>query len=108
MTAISLAFSAQTYRSVTTPTCRHVGTLLRWQDSLRKAARGERAHLGEALQRSVARVRDLAAPLGARPVAAEVVGLVPAAALAGYPAEVPIRGFDPDLQTIEARLPAAS
>jgi glutamate formiminotransferase len=56
----------------------------------------------------VARVRDLAAPLGARPVAAEVVGLVPAAALAGYPAEVPIRGFDPDLQTIEARLPAAS
>lgn len=56
----------------------------------------------------VARVRDLAAPLGAKPVASEVVGLVPAAALAGYPSKVPIRGFDPDLQTIEARLPAAS
>lgn len=56
----------------------------------------------------VGRVRDLAAPLGARPVAAEVVGLVPAAALAGYPADVPIRDFDPAAQTIEARLPAAS
>ena len=56
----------------------------------------------------VGRVRDLAAPLGARPVAAEIVGLVPAAALAGYPADVPIRDFDPAAQTIEARLPAAS
>jgi glutamate formiminotransferase / 5-formyltetrahydrofolate cyclo-ligase len=56
----------------------------------------------------VERVRGLAAPLGARPVAAELVGLVPAAALVGYPADVPIRGFDPAAQTIEARLPAAS
>ncbi len=52
----------------------------------------------------VARVRDLAAPLGATPVEAEIVGLVPAAALAEYPPGVPIRGFDPDAQTIEARL----
>jgi glutamate formiminotransferase/glutamate formiminotransferase/formiminotetrahydrofolate cyclodeaminase len=56
----------------------------------------------------VERVRDLAAPLGARPIAAEIVGLVPAAALAGYPADVPIHGFDPAAQTIEARLSAAS
>lgn len=56
----------------------------------------------------VARTRDLAAPLGAAPVEAEVVGLVPEAALAGYPSDVPIRGFDPGAQTIEARLPAAS
>ena len=56
----------------------------------------------------VERVRALAAPLGARPVEAEVVGLVPAAALAGYPQDVPIRDFDPAAQTIEARLrPAA-
>jgi glutamate formiminotransferase len=55
----------------------------------------------------VERVRELAAPLGARPVEAEVVGLVPRAALAGYPDEVPIRDFDPGRQTIEARLPAA-
>lgn len=53
----------------------------------------------------VARVRSLAAPLGAAPLEAEVVGLVPRAALAGYPADVPIRGFDPAAQTIEARLP---
>ncbi|HEX6754147.1 MAG TPA: hypothetical protein VF093_11240 [Solirubrobacterales bacterium] len=56
----------------------------------------------------VERVRALAAPLGARPVEAEVVGLVPAAALAGYPSDVPIRDFDPAMQTIEARLPPAA
>lgn len=56
----------------------------------------------------VERVRALAAPLGTRPLEAELVGLIPEAALAGYPADVPIRGFDPDHQTIERRLPAAS
>jgi glutamate formiminotransferase / 5-formyltetrahydrofolate cyclo-ligase len=60
------------------------------------------------LREVVERVRALAAPLGARPVEAEIVGLVPAAALAGYPADVPIRDFDPAVQTIEARLPGAS
>jgi len=54
----------------------------------------------------VERVRGLAAPLGVRPVEAELVGLVPAAALAGYPAETPIRDFDPGRQTIEGRLAA--
>jgi glutamate formiminotransferase / 5-formyltetrahydrofolate cyclo-ligase len=52
----------------------------------------------------VERVRELAAPLGARPVEAELVGLIPAAALVGYPEDVPIRDFDPRLRTIEARL----
>ncbi|HEU4944688.1 MAG TPA: hypothetical protein VFT10_05950 [Solirubrobacterales bacterium] len=56
----------------------------------------------------VARVRALAQPLGARPVEAEVVGLVPEAALAGYPGDVPIRDFDAATQTIEARLAGAS
>jgi glutamate formiminotransferase/glutamate formiminotransferase/formiminotetrahydrofolate cyclodeaminase len=56
----------------------------------------------------VDRVRALAAPLGARPLEAEVVGLVPGVALAGYPADVPIRDFDPGAQTIEARLKAFS
>jgi glutamate formiminotransferase len=56
----------------------------------------------------VERVRALAAPLGAKPVESELVGLVPRAALAGYPADVPIRGFDPAVRTIEARLPAAA
>jgi glutamate formiminotransferase len=53
-------------------------------------------------------VRSLAAPLGARPVAAELVGLIPEAALDGYPADVPFRDFDPDRQTIERRLAAFS
>lgn len=52
----------------------------------------------------VERVRELAAPLGACPLEAELVGLVPRAALAGYPADVPMRGFDPQLHVIEARL----
>lgn len=56
----------------------------------------------------IERVRALAAPLGARPVESEVVGLVPAAALAGYPADVPVRDLDRSEQTIEARLPATS
>lgn len=58
------------------------------------------------LGRVVEAVRELAAPLGARPLAAELVGLAPAAALAGYPNDVPIDGFDPARHTIEGRLPA--
>ncbi len=54
----------------------------------------------------VERVRKLAAPLGARPLEAELVGLVPAAALAGYPGDVPMRGFDPKRHLIERRLAA--
>jgi glutamate formiminotransferase / 5-formyltetrahydrofolate cyclo-ligase len=60
------------------------------------------------LGRVVERVRELAAPLGARPLEAELVGLVPAAALVGYPAEVPIRDFDPDRHVIERRLASAT
>jgi glutamate formiminotransferase / 5-formyltetrahydrofolate cyclo-ligase len=56
--------------------------------------------LGEVVER----VRRLAAPLGARPLEAELVGLIPAAAVAGYPDDVPIRGFDPERHVIERRL----
>jgi glutamate formiminotransferase/glutamate formiminotransferase/formiminotetrahydrofolate cyclodeaminase len=52
----------------------------------------------------VRRVRELAVPLGARPVEAELVGLIPQAALVGYPADVPMRDFDPARHVIEARL----
>lgn len=52
----------------------------------------------------VEKVRELAAVLGARPLEAEIVGLVPAEALAGYPPDVPVRDFDPARGTIEARL----
>jgi glutamate formiminotransferase len=58
--------------------------------------------LGEVVER----VRELAAPLGARPLEAELVGLVAAAALAGYPEDVPMRGFDPERHVIERRLAA--
>jgi glutamate formiminotransferase / 5-formyltetrahydrofolate cyclo-ligase len=60
------------------------------------------------LGRVVEKVRELAAPLGARPIEAELVGLVPAAALAGYPEDVPMRGFDPERHVIERRLAAAT
>lgn len=49
-------------------------------------------------------VRALAAGSGGRVEAAEIVGLVPQAALAEFPADVTIAGFDPDRQTIESRL----
>ncbi len=60
--------------------------------------------LGEVVER----VRVLAAPLGARPVEAELVGLIPEAALAGYPDDVPIRGFERHRHVIEARLAEAT
>jgi glutamate formiminotransferase len=53
-------------------------------------------------------VRELAAPLGARPIEAELVGLIPQAALRGYPADVPMRDFDPTQHVIEARLAKAT
>jgi glutamate formiminotransferase len=56
----------------------------------------------------VRRIRELAAGRGARPTAGEIVGLVPEAALAGYPGDVPIRDLDPDRQTIERRLAQSS
>ncbi|MGZ5323853.1 MAG: glutamate formimidoyltransferase [Solirubrobacterales bacterium] len=60
-------------------------------------------HDGEAvpLARVVERVRELAAQHGARPVEAELVGLVPEAAIEGYPDDPPIRGFDADAHVIE-------
>jgi glutamate formiminotransferase/glutamate formiminotransferase/formiminotetrahydrofolate cyclodeaminase len=56
----------------------------------------------------VERIQALAEPLGARPLEAELVGLVPERALSGYPDGVPIRGFDPNLHVIERRLPGAA
>jgi glutamate formiminotransferase len=46
----------------------------------------------------------LAGVHGARPVIAEVVGLVPAAALRGLPEDVPLRDFDPARHLLENRL----
>jgi glutamate formiminotransferase len=56
----------------------------------------------------VEEVRRLTEPLGARPVEAELVGLIPAAAIVDYPSDVPIRGFDPARHVIERRLAALS
>jgi glutamate formiminotransferase/glutamate formiminotransferase/formiminotetrahydrofolate cyclodeaminase len=55
------------------------------------------------LRTIVARIAELAAEQGAKPVEAEIVGLVPAAALQGFPADLPIRGFDHKRHLIEAR-----
>ena len=58
------------------------------------------------LRAVVERVRGLAAEHGAKPVEAELVGLIPEAALEDYPEDVPIRGFEPDRHVIERRLAA--
>jgi glutamate formiminotransferase / 5-formyltetrahydrofolate cyclo-ligase len=52
----------------------------------------------------VERVRELGAAHGTRPVEAELVGLAPAAALEGFPNDVPLRDFDPEQHLIEKRL----
>jgi glutamate formiminotransferase/glutamate formiminotransferase/formiminotetrahydrofolate cyclodeaminase len=52
----------------------------------------------------VEQARALAVQSGASIAAAEIVGLVPEAALAHFPDEVPIPGFDPALGVIERRL----
>jgi hypothetical protein len=62
------------------------------------------------------RAKPAAPPLGFSAAAApeqargeaELVGLIPSAALAGYPEDVPIRDFDPQRRTIEGRLAALS
>jgi glutamate formiminotransferase / 5-formyltetrahydrofolate cyclo-ligase len=73
---------------------------------------GERAQVSTNIHDPVAvplgavieEIRALAALHGTRPVAGEVVGLVPAAALRELPEDVPLRGFDPALHVIENRL----
>lgn len=52
------------------------------------------------------RVAELAEARGARVVAAEIVGLVPRAALDGFPGELPLPGFDPRRGVIEERIAA--
>jgi glutamate formiminotransferase / 5-formyltetrahydrofolate cyclo-ligase len=49
-------------------------------------------------------VRTGAAKHGAAPIEAELIGLLPEAALIGYPADVPIRDFDPAFHVIERRV----
>jgi glutamate formiminotransferase len=49
-------------------------------------------------------VGRLAAEHGARPIAGEVVGLVPSAALRDFPEDLPLPGFDPERQVLERRL----
>jgi glutamate formiminotransferase len=56
------------------------------------------------LRMVVARGAELAAERGARVVEAEVVGLVPAAAMQGFPPGLPLPGFDPSRHLIERRL----
>jgi glutamate formiminotransferase / 5-formyltetrahydrofolate cyclo-ligase len=58
------------------------------------------------LARVVSEIGRLAAPHGVRPVSAELVGLVPEAAMEGYPADVPLRDYDPARHLIERRLAA--
>jgi glutamate formiminotransferase / 5-formyltetrahydrofolate cyclo-ligase len=59
------------------------------------------------LARVISEMRRLAARHGAAPVAAELVGLVPEAALRGYPEEVPLVGFAPNKHLIERRVAGA-
>lgn len=63
--------------------------------------------IGVPLAAVVDAVRERTEPHGTRPISAELVGLIPEAAMRGYPDDVPIAGFDPDHHVIERRLPSA-
>ncbi|MBK8294590.1 MAG: glutamate formiminotransferase [Solirubrobacterales bacterium] len=56
------------------------------------------------LARVAEAVRDQAALRGAVPIEAELIGLIPEAALEDYPADLPIRDFDPAFHVIERRV----
>jgi glutamate formiminotransferase len=58
------------------------------------------------LARVLSEVRRLAARHGSAPRAAELVGLIPEAALEAYPDDVPLVGFEPERHVIERRLAA--
>ncbi len=57
------------------------------------------------LARVVEAVRAEAAAHGAVPIEAELIGLIPEAAIEEYPADLPIRDFDPAFHVIERRVP---
>jgi glutamate formiminotransferase len=59
------------------------------------------------LGRVISELRRLAARHGVEPVLAELIGLVPEAALRGYPEELPLAGFNPDKHLIERRVASA-
>jgi hypothetical protein len=59
-----------------------------------------RVSLGEV----VAEVRRLAEPLDARATSAEIVGLVPSAAMRGFPDDVALLDPDVEAHLLEARL----
>jgi glutamate formiminotransferase len=52
----------------------------------------------------IERVRELAAEHGVQVASGEVVGLVPEAAIAGLPADLPLGDFDPERRVIERRV----
>lgn len=56
------------------------------------------------LAKVVETIRESAAARGTLPIEAELIGLIPEAALADYPADVPIREFDPAFHVIERRV----
>jgi glutamate formiminotransferase / 5-formyltetrahydrofolate cyclo-ligase len=56
------------------------------------------------LREVVEAVRDEVERLGAHVTGAEVVGLVPQAALDGFPPDVPLNGFDPGRHVLERRV----
>jgi glutamate formiminotransferase len=60
--------------------------------------------VGVPLARVIDRITQLGEPTGARPVSAEIVGLVPEAGLAGFPEDLPIPGFDRERHVIERAL----
>lgn len=86
------------------PGLRAIGVELTGRTPVGQVSMNVEDPLGLPLRDVAAAVAALAAAEGARIAAAELVGLAPRAALADFPADVPLRGFDPAAQVLEDAL----
>lgn len=108
-----VAFNLELAAPATLATARDVASRIRVSGSIGAIAIALESR-GNVVQVAINVENPYATPLGAivelvarcAPVAAaEIVGLVPRAALEGFPRELEIRGFDPDRQLAENALP---
>jgi glutamate formiminotransferase len=101
--ARSVAASVREGGEAGLPGVRAIGVKLERQNTVQLSA-NVHDPFAVPLSTLVEAVRRAAGDHGAEVTAAELVGLAPAAALDGFPADVPLRGFDPKRHILENRI----
>ena len=95
-------FASRDFRS---PCRRHLWKTPAIPESFQKVT-DQGVEIAVPLAEVIQRVRELAAPYDARPVSAEIVGLVHEASIVGLPEDLPLPCFDPARHVIERRVRA--